>query len=302
MVGKRQVGSELSADTHIPAVLDDETYQKARAVLTNPNRGSNNGRTVKSLLVGFLVCGLCGAKLSTKVRSMNAKGSEQHRYQCLKLRGGCGKVSVNAAPTEPFVVSAWLNFTRSPEYAAFTAERRAERAARTGNREKLQATLDLDRGQRNTLIDMWTAGNLSQNEWLRARATLDDRIKAAEQAVAESQTVTLGIDLDSEWWEKDYGFERSSWNAASLGVQRQLLGTSLDRVIVHPAKARGRRFDATRLEPIFKQPTGLHPGELFQVQELESVSPAQAKALAAQAVRETPKELMDGVGSRSNPD
>jgi hypothetical protein len=52
----------------IPAVVDEETWRTARAILTDPARRTSAGRPPESLLAGLLRCAVCGARMTARYR------------------------------------------------------------------------------------------------------------------------------------------------------------------------------------------------------------------------------------------
>jgi site-specific DNA recombinase len=254
MIGKRRVGAELSIEAGIPAVLDDETWRRVAAILTNPARRMSHSNAVKYLLAGFLTCGRCGSQLHT-----HTKGS-QRRYQCIGLRGGCGKVSINAVPAEERVVTEWFRFTRSDEFKRYTAEREAQRQDRSRDTNALKGALRADRGMLNALMDRFTAGELTLPEWERARKTIDARIRESEERLAD--------DADDPPWLAAQGLVPTVWDMAPLEDRRRLLGSMIEKIVIQPAVARGRRFDGGRINIAFTAPR-LHSGDLVKIKWLQ---------------------------------
>jgi site-specific DNA recombinase len=231
MVGRRWVGSELSA-VGTPPILDEEVWQSVRVKLTDPERANHKPTaTVKHLLAGMLRCGNCGARMHSRWESPT-----RIRYACSARRGGCGSVSIQAGAAETTVLDRLSEWTHSSEYLRRITSRIDEESKNDEERSAIETSLRADRDKRNSLIDLWTAGELSQDEWKRARATLDERIAEQEAKLdrigrtsSEVLTVTVPLvgDMESELFH----------------VQRAQLMASVDKIIVHKARGRGRRFD-----------------------------------------------------------
>lgn len=254
MVGRRRIGSELSREVGIPPVIDDETWQRLRALLTNP-RTAGPGNAPKYLLAGMVVCGNCGSRMHTHSHS-----ATRRRYQCSSVRGGCGRVSIDAAPAERAVADAWLDYTRGDEFRAWTREREDAREASRATANELSERIATLTARRNGLIDLWVSGELSQDEWRRGRGALDREIADADEALARAESDSSDV---SVWGFEGLAFH--AWESATVDTRRDLLRAVADKIVIHPAKGRGRRFDATRIEPFFRSPDGLHPGELARV-------------------------------------
>jgi site-specific DNA recombinase len=257
MVGRRWVGSELSP-VGMPAVLDEDTWERVRRVLTEPNRRTADGNRVKYLLAGFMVCGNCGGRMMSHTK-LGAKTSLQRRYQCRKDHGGCGKVSINATPAEAQVLREASEYLHSPAFKRFTEERQRARAAEAQAAEQIKSQLAADKARMAPLLNMYQAGELSMEEWQVARAGLGERIRQAEDALAHMTPEDVS-------WMAAEGLPGAVWQAADLTERRQLLASIIDTIKIEPASVRGRRFDPSRIEIAWREkPTGPHPGDFLSV-------------------------------------
>lgn len=161
-------------------------------------------------------------------------------------------------------MNAWLAYTRSEEFAAFTRQRQDAAEQSAHDVDTLRAELARLRERLTPLLNLCTAGELTETEWKATRASLVAEVAAREQALerAKSESVDVG------WWGSE-GLPATAWQMAQeandLEARRKLLRSLIERVIVHPAKGRGRSFDPPRLEVITKAPDGLHPGEFGDV-------------------------------------
>lgn len=255
LIGRRRSGNGLSEGIGIPAILDEETWRKVQVVLTDPSRLKHDGNGIRYLLAGMLQCSECHSPMHTHQQTV--RGRKMRRYHCLSARGGCGKVTIMAEPAEQEVANRWLKHMDSDAFRKFAAERRAEHEERMRHADSLRDELAALLDRRNALIDLWAAGELSQDEWLRARAALDGRIHDVESALASARPEDLS------WWDS-LGLGAIAWSLApDVASRRVLLQSTIDRVIVHPAKRRGRFFDPDRLEPVFREPD-LHPAEFLR--------------------------------------
>lgn len=275
MIGKRQVGNELSVEAGMPAIMDEDLWRRVQAVLTSPARRLSHGNSVKHLLAGMLTCGRCGSRMHT-----HTKGS-QRRYQCLGLRGGCGKVSINALPVEDQVVRQWFAFTAGPEYADFTARRDRERADRSRDMNAIKATLQAAVTRRNVLTNSYAAGEMEEDDWKSARAIVDAKITMSEEAIRDSGDEHL-------FRFEDPGLTATVWRMAvedtehGLDDRRRLLASLIERIVVHPATSRGRRFDPSRIAITWSATPGLHPGDLIGVKWATASPEVVTPELAAQ--------------------
>lgn len=82
-----------------PAVVDMQTWEKARAILA-PRTQPANSSARRYLLTGFLFCGRCGGKLTPRATDANGR----RRYGCLpKQEGGCGGVTIHCDTTHDLI-------------------------------------------------------------------------------------------------------------------------------------------------------------------------------------------------------
>lgn len=80
---------EIVGKSGAPAIVDEETFRTARAVLSDPRRRTNVGRPVLSLLSGLLRCGVCGARMSSRYRRRGAARGGGKRGSTRAERGTC---------------------------------------------------------------------------------------------------------------------------------------------------------------------------------------------------------------------
>lgn len=97
-------------------ILDETTWKRVRAILTDPAR--ERKRPIRSyLLTGLLQCGRCGTAMVASPRRtktgggkrgvyMNGAGATQRAYGCALTSGGCGRVFILAEGADAFVTDA----------------------------------------------------------------------------------------------------------------------------------------------------------------------------------------------------
>lgn len=85
-IGKRAHKGDIVGDAQWPAIIDEETWQAVRSILTDPARIGNTppDRTRRYLLGGLMTCGECGKKLSV------GGNTARKLYSCKNM--GCYKV------------------------------------------------------------------------------------------------------------------------------------------------------------------------------------------------------------------
>jgi site-specific DNA recombinase len=258
MVGRRRQASGLS-EVGMPALLTEDLWRRASAILTNPARRLTSSTAVKHLLAGLLTCGRCGRPLSSHIRQGKL------RWQCLALRDGCGRLTINSGPLEEYIIAAWHDYVSGPEMAELAAARQRLRADRGRDEGALRAALESDRQRLGILIDMFAAGSLTTDEWQRARATLDAKIRATEEVLASTD------ESDDLAWLTAEGLAATVWEMAPFEDRRRLLAAVIESVTISPADVTGRRaFDPGRVQIKFRQGVNLHPGDLLNVRWLSA--------------------------------
>ena len=121
LIGKREHRGVIVGDAQWPAILDEDVFRRLRSLLEDPARRTQNGRQ-RHLLSGLLVCFNCGGPLLSYQhrgghRDANGDRAVTPKYACRKQAGGCGAVSVTAAPIEEAVVASVLAVADGPALA-----------------------------------------------------------------------------------------------------------------------------------------------------------------------------------------
>jgi site-specific DNA recombinase len=119
IAGRREQDGRL-ASAAWPAIVDEETLARLRAILDPPmgdGTGPTNARSY--LLSGLVMCGLCGARMTARPVSVN--GRLYRRYHCVADRGGCNRCGIVAEPLEGLVVSQVIGRRNTPAVAAALA-------------------------------------------------------------------------------------------------------------------------------------------------------------------------------------
>ncbi len=228
--GRGHGHGELVAKGEWAAILDRETTEQLRALLTDPAR--RRGRQPQHLLTGILVCGRCESRMSG-----GPDGAGGHRYACSAQPGlsRCGRCTVSGPPVDALVTEAvFAALTGSPMPASPAAAPPAESVAELEDARRRLATL----------AEEYAAGRISHGEWAAARAVVVNRL---ERAQAELQSAPRGAALGQVPRERNE-LERW-WADATLDRQRAVLKVLIERVVVRPAGKGGNRFDASRIEP-----------------------------------------------------
>jgi len=106
----RYYNGERMAEGVWPAIVPEETWGAARAVLTDPSRNTTKDRSIKYLLTNILLCGVCkdGSKLAT---ARTQHGSRT--YKCTAR----GNLSRNADAIDAYIEAIVIARLSKPDAA-----------------------------------------------------------------------------------------------------------------------------------------------------------------------------------------
>lgn len=231
IVGDRSHHGVVVSSGAFPAILDRETWERLRAVLSTP-RGASGGRTVrKHYLTGLAMCGRCGRSL---IARPDYRGTT--RYVCAQPRG-CGGITVAKHNIEPLIAEAIAIRLDSPAF-------RSAVDART-SKTSLGADMDRLRGDRLALEEAASMYLVERSITKAAYQTvvqrLTKRIEDAERLINRATSTAVadrlaGVDL------------RSMWDASTASWRHEVAAALIDHVTVSPAPRRGTRFDPSRID------------------------------------------------------
>jgi site-specific DNA recombinase len=230
--GQREHHGEIVGEAVWPAIITAAETTRLRAMLTNGDRSA--GGTARSyLLSGLVYCGDCGRRMSTRP---TAKG--RHRYLCVRDRGGCGHRGIDAAGTEDLVVEAVMIRLDTPALSAAVAKSTQQQDDDGGELVELEGRLD-------QLAEMFASGEIGRREWLKARASLEDRLQAARARLARQSRTDALTGMEG-------GVLREAWGQMTFDRRRAVIAAVLDRVTVGPAVKGRNRFDPERVDVVWR--------------------------------------------------
>jgi len=208
------------------AVMDSRSRSGRR-----PNR--------RYLLSGLLRCGKCGHRLYSAPRK------DTRRYVCSKGpdHGGCGGLSIVAAPVEEWIAQAVLFRLDTPELAAALAGKTADDERATELSKQLADDVDL----MAELSLMFANREISRLEWMNARRPIEDRIEATERQLARStgSNTLIGLAGDGKALAQ-------SWADLNLDRQVAIVSAVLDHAVVAPGTPGARAANPDRVTPVWR--------------------------------------------------
>ena len=231
IVGDRTHHGVVAGSGVIPPMLDRDTWNRLRAVLSAPRGATHHGTARKHYLTGLVVCGRCGAKL---IARPDFRGTT--RYVCAQPRG-CGGITIKRDSLEPLI--AEMIAIRLDTDAFQDAV--AAHAPGDGSDVDVARLQDDERALTEAGQAYFVERTLDKATYQTVRADLEARIEVARRRLMNSSMRSglqrvAGLDVRAEW-----GTRPTAWRA---DVARLLV----DKITVNPAPAKGRRFDPSRID------------------------------------------------------
>lgn len=208
-----------------PAIVDEESWRAAYAVLTDESRRSQKSTRMKWLGTNIYRCGLCGAPMRVAPHSQ----TKRHHYRC----GEQAHLSIAVGKTDRFVRDVVAEKLRDPRLVAALTEpdpRLDEYRAQRQNLESKLARIEAD----------YDAGHLTGSEYRakkdRAESDLGevDRLIGISTQRSTSSPVLAAADPGLAFLD------------APIDVQRAVLRAVL-AVTINPAAKRGQPWAEARL-------------------------------------------------------
>lgn len=217
-----------------PAVFDEATLERLRAILNDPSRRTSFTNARSYLLSGYLFCSECGKPLRARPRVDKVR-----RYICASgpMAGGCGAIAILAEPTEILVTEMVLTAVSGPVLDAALADQPeaaagAEAAALAADREKM---VQLAEDEANEVI--------TRAEWQAKRKVLTERIEARTARLTQTTaTAVLGAFRGVSGADV-----RAIWPTLGFDQQRAVIGAVIDRIVIGRGLKGRNRFDPNRV-------------------------------------------------------
>lgn len=189
---------------------------------------------------GLTVCADCGQRMTG---SRTGAGTPSYRCQSnFEGRGGCGKVRINASRLEDYVAEYVLGELSRPGAQAALESARKAMAAEAQQVVVRIASLE---GKRTELAAPYAEGQLSRDSFVAADRHIGRDLKAERarlRYLEQGAEVPLGgIEDLARWWEH-----------APFASKRGLVLLLVEKIQVHPARARGVRAVDDRVTLIWR--------------------------------------------------
>lgn len=222
LFGWREHNGVLVAKGNWPAILEEDTGHKLRALL-EPRAGKGGTATPrKYLLSGLLRCGKCGARM--KSGSSSQQGA---RYACpTKTEGGCGGTVIMREAADQAVSEMVLYRLDSPNVRAMLKAR--TKTKRRNQDAEILAELAQLTERSEELAEMWASGELPRAAFVKAQQTIDERTEALNEQLATIRQAEPLAGLG-----RSATAVRKAWENMSTDRRRAVLDAVLERVVVH---------------------------------------------------------------------
>ena len=229
--GLRAHRGEIVGAANWPALVDEETWRAAQAVLTDPARRSPGGE--RALLTGIALCGVCGATLHA--------GGAAGGYRMYRCSGSRGHVGRMAQPIEDYVSAVVVARLTRPDAAGLMAviDERPNAAALRRDADTLRLRLE------QVAIE-FADGALTAQQLRAATERLRTRLAVVEQELAVTGRVNLLKPLVGA------GDVSVAWQALPVERQRAVIDL-LMTVTVQPAGRGTRTFRRETVQVRWRQ-------------------------------------------------
>lgn len=243
VAGLREHRGEVIGAAVWPAIITPADRDRVLARMAA--RSVTKSRTARTyLLSGMLRCGRCGNRLYSQARHSNPQ-NRVRRYVCLKGpdHGGCGRLTVVAAPVEELLAEAVMARLDSPQLA----DALAGKTTADADVAALAAQVDADQERLDELAGLYADGAITAREWIAARDPITERIIAARRDIAAATDTTAVYELAGTG-----EILRSGWADLDLGRQQAIVKAVLDHAVIAPGTPGSRRLDIDRVAPVWR--------------------------------------------------
>ncbi|WP_188108900.1 recombinase family protein [Mycolicibacter arupensis] len=243
IAGLREHRGEVIGAAVWPAIITPADRDRVLARMAA--RSVTKARTARTyLLSGMLRCGRCGNRLYSQARHSNPE-NRTRRYVCLKGpdHGGCGRLTVVAAPVEELLTEAVLARLDSPQLADVLAGKATADADVTA----LATQVDACQERLDELAGLYAEGAITAREWIAARDPITDRITAARRDIATATDTTAVYELAGTG-----SALRTEWDGLDLGRQQAIVKAVLDHAVIAPGTPGARSLDIGRVAPVWR--------------------------------------------------
>jgi DNA invertase Pin-like site-specific DNA recombinase len=173
--GHRTHAGQIVSKGDWEPIISQETYDRALAVLTAPNRIHSRGLAPKHLLSGIAICGRCGAAMRP-----NISKSRPPCYVC----PSCTKVTRLMEPVDDLANEFMVQFLTLPDAITATSAKPDALSAALTTRDAILARMD-------TAADSFAQGDVTARQFARMNEQLKAQLDSAEREARKLQPVRI---------------------------------------------------------------------------------------------------------------
>jgi len=208
-------------------LIDPDIFDEVQALFSSRSRGGQY--TTRSLGGGILTCSNCGGRLVSAPR-YKRDGERVPAYKCCKPKG-CGKVSIDQAPTDEALRAMAIARLSDPRIAARVS---AVAVARDTKAERLRDELAAAQQAEVALTAKLAEGRLTIEAYSSGQPILYARIEKLQAALDEAERAAADVEQVSAVSRLEVA---QQWDSSDTERRRALLKRALrlHKVVVRPA-------------------------------------------------------------------
>jgi len=220
--GKRAHKGQIVADAVWPALVPEQTYRAALALLDDPTRLYRPHSSARSLLSGLALCGVCGA-------TVHAGGAARPKVRGYRCSGSPGHFARKAAPIEELVAAVIVARLARPDAAELLIDHHKPDVD-TLRAEAMAVRIRLD-----SLASDFADGSLTASQLRVATGRMRARLAEVESQMADAGRVdVLGPLVKAQ-------DVRAVWDGLHTARQRAVID-ALVTVTIYPVGRGVRTF------------------------------------------------------------
>jgi len=231
----RYYHGERIAQGEWPAIVDEVTWQAARARLSDPSRSTVEDRSIKYLLTNIAQCGRCddGSRMAT--------GRTQHGRRVYKCTAR-GDIARKAEPIDAFIEEVIVARLSQADAADLMRTRPGVDV------KAIRTALNAQRARMDEAATMFASGDISASQMATITRVSDAEIVRLETDLASA------IDVDALAGVLSAGDVRAAWSHLDVMAKRAIVSTLFERIVVEPVKRGARIFDPASVRVEWRMP------------------------------------------------
>lgn len=228
-------GEEIGQGDWQP-IIDEATWHAALLILNDPARLTAHG--AKRLLTGIARCGIDGCGALINAGGAN-HGGVKPVYSCTAQR----HLARQAVPVEEYVTGAVLERLALPDAHDLTLPAQEDPTAALYARKR---QLDVDLGNQAELLSLQPRMKNAVHRTISKISAEIDEIDAAlaRHATSRATNQLAGLVDAQDIW--------AHWSSLSMDVQRMIIDTLVEIVIMPSPRGSARTFDPDKIKITFK--------------------------------------------------